>query len=365
MKGWPKDRRRLLVKFVTGSDRLPAPGSELFRIEMPFVPLKRKEVLEQLGMLPQAHTCENTLELPNYYDALLAHRSQPAAGGASAAYAAPSAAGSVSGGVSAAGAGRAPRASEAEALQSELREVIDQRLQVAVTNCQSYGLDSVEAGGTGAGEAAGRLGAPLPALPGQRRPSANAAAQPQPLPQLPRGSSAENAFYPLGARAAAGSGAGEVPSWRPKSVPGLPGGAAAGAAGSQRDAGAGSGRGGAGASVGDTGFVIRRPTADSQRQDAEGSTFGGVERHGSSATSIRGDGGDGAAAAGGPMPSSSPMLLHSAVRPAALGEPLQSPGSSEGALSPASPAKGGLQQDDWKMESCDDFEEQVKQLLKK
>lgn len=56
--------------FVTASDRFPLPGSELLRVEVPFFPVTMKEHEKQLGMLPQAHTCNNTLELPNYWESL-------------------------------------------------------------------------------------------------------------------------------------------------------------------------------------------------------------------------------------------------------------------------------------------------------
>ena len=41
------------------------------RIELPFVSFSISEQRKILGMLPQAHTCENILELPNYWEALL------------------------------------------------------------------------------------------------------------------------------------------------------------------------------------------------------------------------------------------------------------------------------------------------------
>lgn len=41
------------------------------QIEAPFVALGAAEHKRMLGMLPQAHTCDNLLELPNYWEALL------------------------------------------------------------------------------------------------------------------------------------------------------------------------------------------------------------------------------------------------------------------------------------------------------
>ncbi len=60
----------------------PIPAAQVLRITQPFVPLTALERRQALRMLPQAHTCANTLELPNYWQALLqvrallAHRLQ-------------------------------------------------------------------------------------------------------------------------------------------------------------------------------------------------------------------------------------------------------------------------------------------------
>ena len=55
---------------ITGSNRLPLPGSEHMRIQLPFAPLNEQEHHQQLQRLPQAHTCDNVLELPNYWESL-------------------------------------------------------------------------------------------------------------------------------------------------------------------------------------------------------------------------------------------------------------------------------------------------------
>ncbi|KAG7385958.1 hypothetical protein PHYPSEUDO_000920 [Phytophthora pseudosyringae] len=62
--------KRKLVKFVTGVDTLPLSGSEFLRIEMPFTAISSEDHEKSLQMLPQAHTCDNTLELPHYWKAL-------------------------------------------------------------------------------------------------------------------------------------------------------------------------------------------------------------------------------------------------------------------------------------------------------
>lgn len=54
---WPADLRRQFVLFVTGSDRLPLPGTELLRVELPFVAISSKDHMQMLGMLPQVCPC--------------------------------------------------------------------------------------------------------------------------------------------------------------------------------------------------------------------------------------------------------------------------------------------------------------------
>lgn len=50
---------------------LPATRTQVLRIQQPFVPLTERERRQALQMLPQSHTCANTLDLPNYWQALL------------------------------------------------------------------------------------------------------------------------------------------------------------------------------------------------------------------------------------------------------------------------------------------------------
>ncbi|EQC40610.1 hypothetical protein SDRG_02495 [Saprolegnia diclina VS20] len=58
--------KRAFVKFVTGVEALPPPQTELLRLEMPWPVATAQEKDQVVKRLPQAHTCENTLELPNY-----------------------------------------------------------------------------------------------------------------------------------------------------------------------------------------------------------------------------------------------------------------------------------------------------------
>ena len=67
----PSDQMRQLLKFVTGVSRLPIPGTETVKIEMPFIAYGHEEHKKNLERLPQAHTCDNILELPNYWESLI------------------------------------------------------------------------------------------------------------------------------------------------------------------------------------------------------------------------------------------------------------------------------------------------------
>jgi len=113
---WTPELKRKFVLFCTGSDRLPLPGTELLRVELPFVAFSASDHKKMLGMLPQAHTCENVLELPNYWEAVL----RTEGGGAAAEELAPG---------------------EKKKLYGRMAKVLEERLQLAITTCDSYGLD--------------------------------------------------------------------------------------------------------------------------------------------------------------------------------------------------------------------------------
>lgn len=82
LSAWPGQQQRAFVRFVTGTDRLPAPGTEVLTISSPFVAYNTAQQAQMLGMLPQAHTCSNTLEMPNYWEALMAVGASAAAAAA-------------------------------------------------------------------------------------------------------------------------------------------------------------------------------------------------------------------------------------------------------------------------------------------
>ena len=113
LDGWSAKDKRAFVLFATGSSRLPAPKSELLQVQMPFSALSAAEEAAMLGMLPQAHTCDNVLELPDYWGALCAKK----------------------------GVNADDDAARRRELLEELRDVIDARLRTAVLECAEYGLD--------------------------------------------------------------------------------------------------------------------------------------------------------------------------------------------------------------------------------
>ena len=119
-KAWSVPEKRDFVKFVTGSDRLPLPGSEHMRIQLPFAPLNEQEHHQQLQRLPQAHTCDNVLELPNYWESLQTiHPAWPA-----------------------------------ERRRAKMVEIMRDRFNYALSQCQEYSLDDFGDAGAKAGSKA-------------------------------------------------------------------------------------------------------------------------------------------------------------------------------------------------------------------
>ena len=114
--GWAPPAKRRLVHFITGSERLPAPGSELITITPASTEADESALL---GMLPQAHTCDNLLELPNYYYALIARNKQLPPQTAAA-------------------------HSRAVPQLQELEQVLHERLWMAVHECAAYGIDELQ-----------------------------------------------------------------------------------------------------------------------------------------------------------------------------------------------------------------------------
>lgn len=117
--GLSRDEKRHFMLFVTGVESPPEPGVEQLTIQLPFAAFSKEEYVSMLGMLPQAHTCSNTLELPNYYDALVeTGRCVP----------------------------------NTPAMEAELRRVIRERLATAIYETSGYELDATDDGSFDAGE---------------------------------------------------------------------------------------------------------------------------------------------------------------------------------------------------------------------
>ena len=119
--GWAPPAKRRLVHFITGSERLPAPGSELITITPASTEADESALL---GMLPQAHTCDNLLELPNYYHALIARNKQLPPQTADP---------------------QSTALSRAVPQLQELEQVLHERLWMAVHECAAYGIDELAA----------------------------------------------------------------------------------------------------------------------------------------------------------------------------------------------------------------------------
>ncbi|CAM9591806.1 unnamed protein product [Scytosiphon promiscuus] len=122
------EERRLLLLFITGTDRLPEAGCETLSIEILFEPPgggKGNESSEMvarkaLGQVPTAHTCDNVLELPNYWAILMRVD----------------------------GIGKTPpsaiSAEDRQRLETRLREVLASRLRIALNNASGYALDDLD-----------------------------------------------------------------------------------------------------------------------------------------------------------------------------------------------------------------------------
>ena len=102
-----EDTKRKFLKFTTGSDCLPERGSEIFTIEMPFMAFDIDEHQKILYTLPRAHTCTNTLELPNYYESLRAVR-------------------------------------KCDDVDEECHKILKEKIEMAIHYTEGYGLDALE-----------------------------------------------------------------------------------------------------------------------------------------------------------------------------------------------------------------------------
>eukprot|EP00930_Biecheleria_cincta_P023824 TRINITY_DN17140_c0_g1_i1.p1 TRINITY_DN17140_c0_g1~~TRINITY_DN17140_c0_g1_i1.p1 ORF type:complete len:871 (-),score=186.39 TRINITY_DN17140_c0_g1_i1:281-2893(-) len=145
--GLTKVEKTRFLLFVTGVEAPPEPGMEQLTVQMPFSAFTQDEHVALLGMLPQAHTCTNTLELPNYYESLLE-----------------------SGRFALDDDGK-PIGEAAKTVNAELKKLLKERLITAISETDSYELDAT--GGEAVSctvtpssvAASGPLGPPRAALP--------------------------------------------------------------------------------------------------------------------------------------------------------------------------------------------------------
>jgi len=112
LDGFTSDERRQFLAFVTGVALPPEPGVERLVIELPFSAFSREEHEAMLRMLPQAHTCTNTLELPNYHDALRE-------------------------------SGKLPEDATPKMMATELKHLLGEKLRLAIKESAGYELDAV------------------------------------------------------------------------------------------------------------------------------------------------------------------------------------------------------------------------------
>jgi len=112
LDGFTLEEKRQFLAFVTGVALPPEPGTERLVIELPFSAFSQEEHEAMLHMLPQAHTCTNTLELPNYHDALLL-------------------------------SGRLPEDANPKMMATELKHLLGDKLRLAIKESAGYELDAV------------------------------------------------------------------------------------------------------------------------------------------------------------------------------------------------------------------------------
>eukprot|EP01059_Diplonema_ambulator_P005080 TRINITY_DN14800_c0_g1_i3.p1 TRINITY_DN14800_c0_g1~~TRINITY_DN14800_c0_g1_i3.p1 ORF type:complete len:918 (+),score=143.44 TRINITY_DN14800_c0_g1_i3:62-2815(+) len=141
--GAPRDqvayRKRQFVKFLTGRSMLPAHAKqESLNIVVPYTMFAAREFAAYLSRLPASHTCDNTLEIPNYMESLIFK---------------PGSVWYAKAGVEVgdtvtfqmkAGCWAVLGEDDKRALKAELESVLVDRLSVAVLNSASYELDFIE-----------------------------------------------------------------------------------------------------------------------------------------------------------------------------------------------------------------------------
>lgn len=92
----------------------PEPGTERLIIQLPFSAFSKDEHIEMLSKLPQAHTCSNTIEIPNYYEALI-------------------------------DSGKLGNNPSDKVVAAELKKVLGEKLRMAINETTGYELDAIDA----------------------------------------------------------------------------------------------------------------------------------------------------------------------------------------------------------------------------
>jgi len=108
-----KEEKRLFLVFVTGVEAPPEPGSEQLLIQLPFSAFTVEEHAAMLERLPQAHTCSNLLELPNYPESLRE-------------------------------TGKVTEAQGRAVMEKELKTLLGSKLRQAINETGGYELDAIE-----------------------------------------------------------------------------------------------------------------------------------------------------------------------------------------------------------------------------
>jgi actin-related protein len=121
VQAFPVPLKRKFLTFVTGINQLPAKQTEFLKVEMPFIAVGLDEHQQLLHMLPQSHTCDNILELPNYWEALVyLHLERTQKRELSEC-----------------------TEEELQGLKRQLYSIVHQKLKTAAENSEGYGLDSL------------------------------------------------------------------------------------------------------------------------------------------------------------------------------------------------------------------------------
>jgi hypothetical protein len=114
--GLNADEKKRFLFFVTGVEACPEPKAEQLLIQLPFSAFSKEEHTAMLDRLPQAHTCNNCLELPSYHESLRE-------------------------------TGAVTEDQGSEVLERLLKKLLGEKLRLAINETIGYELDAVERDG--------------------------------------------------------------------------------------------------------------------------------------------------------------------------------------------------------------------------